>query len=73
MSDMTFTENLVTGNYAIGTIALRELSTNFVMFLAISDSSFIDNTATGGSAIYSSSAINIALINVTIIGNTTSE
>ena len=68
---MTFTDNLCSGNEALGTMALREISVDYIYHLTISDSSFENNVSPKGSAIYSSLAVFVTLSDINIIGNET--
>ena len=70
---MTFSDNTCSGNEALGTMALRESSADFVTYLTISNSSFLNNTSPKGSAFYSSLAIYIILVDLIITGNETTE
>ena len=70
---MTFTDNSCSGNEALGTMALRESSIDYIYTLTISKSSFLNNTSPKGSAFYSSLAIYIILVDLIITGNETTE
>ena len=51
---MIFSDNFGSGEDLIGTVVFREISENYVHALTISNSSFLRNTASKGSAFYSS-------------------
>ena len=70
---MNFTDNSCSGSAVLGTMALKERYVNYVYGLTISDSSFERNISPKGSAIYSSLAVFITLIDINIIDNQTTE